>query len=256
MELRDDEYEKDGAIYCKKCNTPRGGMIEGRMIRCACKCQKEKLAAEEAEFARRMRQAEILSIKGSVLGKRYCGVSFSTTDRVKSKTFAAALERCRKYCEVADAVLNKGWGIYLWGEAGTGKTHLAACIANELIERGYQVIMTNLSEITKNGKLSAEYIGQLSDIDFLIFDDIGVDRVKTSTGDTWLQERLYEIINSRYNNQKPTIFTSNYAIAELITERGVQKRTVDRIAEMSSAVIKIEGESFRLKTRAAAKLPF
>ena len=251
MELRKDEYEKDGVIYCSKCNTPRAADVfkDGRIIRFVCKCEKERADAEEADRDLRMRQAEKMNIRGSILGRRYAGVTFDGIERSKNKTFNAAVDRCKKYCAVADVVLENGYGIYLWGDVGAGKTHIAACMANDLIDRGYSVIMSNLAEISKN-------IKELADVDFLIFDDLGVDRVKTASGDLYLQDRLYEIVNARYNEKKPTIFTSNYALSELMTDRGISQRTIDRIAEMASAVIKIEGESFRMKTRSAAKLPF
>ena len=187
MELRFDEYEKDGMIYCSKCNTPRAADVfkDGRIIRFACKCEKEKADAENADFYKRMKQAEDMNIKGSILGKRYAGVTFDGIERTKNKTFNAAVDRCKKYCAVADVILENGYGIYLWGDKGTGKTHLAACMANDLIGRGYSVVMSNLAEIAKNGNSA-----KMAELDFLILDDLGVDRVKTASGDLYMQDKL------------------------------------------------------------------
>ena len=60
-----------------------------------------------------------------------------------------------------------------------------------------------------------------------------------------MQEKIYDIINRRYANKMPTIFTSNYSIQDLINDRGLEVKTADRIAEMSNAVIKLEGTSYR-----------
>ena len=60
---------------------------------------------------------------------------------------------------------------------------------------------------------------------------------------------------ARYNEMLPTIFTSNYSLGDLVTECGVAARTVDRIAEMSSAVLKITGKSRRLDKK-GGELPF
>jgi DNA replication protein DnaC len=60
---------------------------------------------------------------------------------------------------------------------------------------------------------------------------------------------VFDIINKRYNNKKPTIFSSNHSPNELITQRGMMQKTVDRIAEMSKAIIKLSGESYRMKNR-------
>ena len=57
---------------------------------------------------------------------------------------------------------------------------------------------------------------------------------------------LFDLINKRYNNQKATIFSSNYSLNLLINERGIAEKTVDRISEMTNgAVMKITGKSLR-----------
>ena len=66
--------------------------------------------------------------------------------------------------------------------------------------------------------------------------------------DTWLQTLLFDLINRRYNAKKPTIFSSNYSLNELVNLRGIADRTIDRISEMTSgAVFKFDGESMRSK---------
>ena len=91
----------------------------------------------------------------------------------------------------------------------------------------------------------------MADIDFLIIDDFGtevlykLDRNGNREADTWMQEKVYDVLNLRYNNQKATIFTSNYSINQLIKERGLSEKTADRISAMSSAIMKIEGASYR-----------
>lgn len=106
---------------------------------------------------------------------------------------------------------------------------------------------------TGDGK---EYIKKLATIDFLFIDDLGAERVQSKDGDLWLQEKMFDVVNKRYNAKRPTIFTSNYSLQELITKVGIHERTVDRIAEMSNAIIKIEGESYRMKARSEMELPF
>jgi len=89
----------------------------------------------------------------------------------------------------------------------------------------------------------------------LFFDDLGTEKLTKNQEDTWLQCLLFDLINRRYNARKTTIFSSNYSINELVTKRGLAKRTASRIAEMSAgAVLKISGESMRGKF--TEKLPF
>ena len=67
---------------------------------------------------------------------------------------------------------------------------------------------------------------------------------------------LFDIINERYNQGKPTIFSSNYSLNELVNLRGISEKTVDRISGMTSgAVMKIEGKS-RRNTNETRNLPF
>ncbi len=266
--LREDEYLLNDIIFCKNCNTARLYVApDGNFrARCICKCQtQERDEAERREKARK-RQAWIESLQeASLMGARYKNANFSTTETGHNATFDAAFIRCQKYCTVADTVLEKGLGIYMYGDKGTGKTHLTACMANELIQHGYQVLFTNFAEISKairstfgkNNKSEADFINRFASVDFLFIDDLGTERVQSANGDDlWLQEKIFDVLNKRYNNKKPTIFTSNHSLPELINDRGFMGKTVDRITEMSNAIFKVEGESYRMKARAAVELPF
>lgn len=266
--LQEDEYIKDDFIWCKKCNTKRlWRSPDGTFAaRCICKCQDEARNEERRQEIERERLRKIEKLKkASLIGVRYKDVTFETTETGHNDTFDKAYIRCKKYCAAADKVLADGLGIYLYGDKGTGKTHLTACIANELMQDNRQVLFTNFAEIAKmikgtfgNARESeADYINRIATVDFLFLDDIGTERVQAANGgDLWLQEKIFDVLNKRYNNRKPTIFTSNYTLQELITERGIMDKTVDRIVEMSHAVIKVEGKSYRMKARAAVELPF
>ena len=81
-------------------------------------------------------------------------------------------------------------------------------------------------------------------IDFLFIDDFGTEKVTKGSEDIWMQEKVFEVINTRYIEQKPIIFTANYSLKELIEDRGMAKRTVDRIMEMCE-VIRLDGKSYR-----------
>ena len=85
----------------------------------------------------------------------------------------------------------------------------------------------------------------MATIEFLFIDDFGTEKVTKGNEDIWLQEKVFEVINRRYINNKPIIFTSNYSLQELIRDRGVADKTVDRIMEMCE-VIRLNGQSYRL----------
>lgn len=253
--INEDEYiGKDGRVYCKKCNTPRRTeeMYYGKHRRVMCACEKEEKRREEEIQQLQARQRSVARMKKmSLLGEKYKDANFSTVD-IHSSELELILGRCKKYCEIAPTVLEKGYGIYLFGSKGTGKTHITACMVNALVEQCYTALCTNFSEISKkirstfNGgsETEADFIRRLVDIDFLFIDDFGTEKVTKGDEDLWLQEKIFEILNKRYNENRPVIFTSNYSLRELIEDRGLMDKTVDRINEMCT-VMKLEGKSYR-----------
>jgi DNA replication protein DnaC len=258
IELKEDEYIKDNLIYCKLCNTPRSLYIKNKLRRCICDCLTEKRDEEMKLAKAKQKELELEKLKiESLIGERYKGVKFDNCTVGVNNTFDVAFKRCKKYCDISDIVLRDGMGIYLFGDTGVGKTHITACMANELLDKYYSVLFTNFFEISKaikstfgkSNETENDYINRLANIDFLFIDDLGTERVQNGESDLWLQEKIFDVINRRYNNKRPTIFTSNHSLNELVTDRGFMRKTVDRIAEMSTAIIKIEGESYRLKNR-------
>ena len=63
------------------------------------------------------------------------------------------------------------------------------------------------------------------------------------------KSRNNEVINARYNAQKPTIFSSNYSIAELASVLSLDKAIIERINEMATRVLKLDGDDFRTAAR-------
>ena len=98
-------------------------------------------------------------------------------------------------------------------------------------------------------------MAKLAEVEFLFIDDFGTEKVSKGNEDLWLQGKVYDIINSRYVNNKPTIFTSNYSLRELVESRGVADKTVDRIMEMTE-IMKLEGVSYRKLLHQSRELPF
>lgn len=262
--VKDKEYYlKDNLKYCVKCNEPLETIIihpftgEERKVNCVCQCTIEEMKKEEERIKNIETQIEIERLqRSSLLGDRYKNVEFSNTKTGSNITFDKAFKRCKNYCEVSNKVLKDGYGIYIYGDSGTGKTHLTACMVNELTKQKKPVLFTNFFEISqiirgtfKSSESEMNMIDKIANIDFLFLDDLGTERVTKNGEDTWLQEKIFEVLNKRYNNKKPTIFTSNYSLEELINDRGLMEKTVDRILEMSTLILKIEGESHRINSR-------
>ena len=242
-------------MHCSECGerVESEKLIPGTktrlMIMCSCrKAYREKLEKEQ-RFLEKERKFRCLK-EFSVIGQRYKDVSFENSRSISEK-FDTLMERCAKYCSVAPKALSDGLGIYLYGGSGTGKTHICACIHNEL-KKEYQCLFTSFFEISK--ALRARYkadesdaliFKRLKEIDFLFLDDFGTEKFKTKNEDNWLQGVAFDIINGRYIEKKPTLFSSNYSIEQLVNERGLLEKTADRIYEMGSLICKIDGQSTR-----------
>lgn len=113
-----------------------------------------------------------------------------------------------------------GDGLYIEGTNGTGKTHLAAAIALQLIGEGIPVICKTSSDLLQDIKKSFSFEGtkehEILDIykkvDLLIIDDLGKEQCSD-----WSMSTLYSIMNDRYEAMKPTIITTNYNVDSLIS---------------------------------------
>lgn len=114
-----------------------------------------------------------------------------------------------------------GMGLYLFsGTPGSGKTLMAACIANELMNEydmavRFYTSMDIIEEITKtwdklSDLLESNLLRKFREVDVLVIDDFGVERQKP-----WIEEKFYQIINSRCAAKKITIFTSNLSVDDL-----------------------------------------
>jgi DNA replication protein DnaC len=134
-----------------------------------------------------------------------------------------AFELARAYAEDPE-----GWLVFLGG-FGCGKTHLAAAIANERLAAGgeaYFLVVPDLldhlrSTFNPDSKVAYDDLfEQIRRTRLLILDDLGAQ-----SSSPWAQEKLYQLINYRYNAQLPTVITSNCALDEI--EGRLASRMVD-----------------------------
>lgn len=136
-------------------------------------------------------------------------------------------------------------GLFLVGETGVGKTHIAYAIAKELVEEGHKVRFYNTSEfldiLRDEFNAPDEERGLFKEImDYdgvLFFDDIGAEKPSA-----WAVERLYLIINKKYEQVRPMFFTTNCSKDNLVKILG--DRIVSRITEMT-VQIRIQGTDRR-----------
>ncbi len=260
--LRHDEYLNNGLPYCKKCKQPRWYVSDDNLfaIRGLCKCQEEQRMQQQQIELKQKRMIEFNNRqKLSLLGDRYKNIMFENA--IITQSNVDIYNKARIYVQKSNVMLDNNIGLYIYGDNSSGKTFLTACMCNELVWKGYRCVYTNLANILNEIRASydgkglgvCELLRKLNTYDFAFIDDLGkefIGREYNPKNSKWAEEKFFEILNSRYNAKKPTIFSSNYLIGELITVLGLDKAIVERINEMSTRVIKLEGDDFRQRARA------
>ena len=143
-----------------------------------------------------------------------------------------------------DGIKESRKGMYIYGGVGTGKTHIAYAIYKQCQELKLKCRFYNsvdvLDKIRDDYKNSDTHNLQ-NILDFqglLIIDDIGAEKITD-----WVLETFYRIINSRYENMLPVIYTSNFSLGELSERLG--ERIPSRIAG-GCEIIELKGNDKRL----------
>jgi len=256
--LKEDEFlGEDGLPHCKNCKDRRVFVSEDESmcLRGMCKCQEEEKKRQEEEERRQRRIMRFqLNVQNSLIGERYREVRFSTATITESNRIA--FEKCANYARNYQEVMSQNIGLYIYGDNSSGKTYLTACLCNELIWNGAECVYTNLASILseirssydKNGMGECRLLRRLGEYDFVFLDDLGKEflgREFNAASSKWAEEKLFEILNARYNAKKPTIFSSNYSLKELASLLNLDNAILARIDEMATRVIKLEGDDFR-----------
>jgi len=122
----------------------------------------------------------------------------------------------------------QGW-LILVGSFGCGKTHLAAAIANERIAQGQPALFVNVPDLLDHLRATYspaspvtydERFETVRATPLLILDDLG-----TENATSWAKEKLYQILNYRYNAQLPTVITTNHRL------EGIDARLRSRMSD-------------------------
>ena len=238
------------APYSEKKNTvprieqaPGGGAA---VIRYYCRFYTEYLRAERARQASerdKLRRANAL--KSARIPARYLGKTFD--DYKADGNNKDALFYAKHSVEL-------GCGAFLYGNCGTGKTFLAALIAQMWLAAGKSVIFIKVPALlddlraTYNGEGNEQAIYEaMSRADLLILDDMGMEKPSRYTGTT-----LCKIIDDRYDNDAATIITSNNTLARIEYDLNHAydgenlngSRLVDRLKELCRP-IQLKGGSRR-----------
>jgi len=228
------DADDDLPAECPKCFGTGMEVIEGKGAR-ICSCR--KLRSQHGQFDRVR------------LPKRYDGFHFGNY-RPQTKSQEAALKCAMTFCHEYPAVDR---GLLLMGSVGVGKTHLAVSILKGLTERGFSCLFYEFGSLLKeiqdsyNSNTRSSELGVLSPVlstDILVLDELGASKPTD-----WVRDTMAHVINTRYNEKKFTIFTTNYLDerskeGEETLEDRISVRVRSRLYEMCRTV-SMDGHDFR-----------
>ncbi len=214
-------------------------------------CLREDVKKQDQEMAAQQRKQQDQQRINEVLGRSAIPKRFLTRDL---KNFTAELEGQKKalsaaarYAREWEQNLADGRCLMMVGRPGTGKTHLAIGIGREVMEKGGTALFCRaheaISAITEtyskdSTKTERQALDEFKRPDLLIIDEVGRQR-----GTDNERMMLFEIINRRYDEEKPTLIISNLNLEGL--RNYMDEATEDRLRERGGRVITFDWESWR-----------
>lgn len=243
---RTDACEEHGAFTARNLI----GRIWSKCPTCV-QIASDRQRAEESlrlEAERERRHAAALAesrIPARFIGRSFDNFVVSTDDQRRAVTAA------RDYAENFDEHLKRGTGLVMSGMPGNGKSHLASAILQHLLARDVRYItcLSMIRAIRETWRRDSEQsersiLSYFGGLDLLVIDEIGVQY-----GSDGEQTIIFDVLDMRYREMKPTILLTNQDKAGLKTFIG--ERTFDRLIE-TSRWIAFDWESYRPTARKAA----
>ena len=236
---------ENGLEYCTICKEPLEQFLPEKIQAIfgmtkhprQCACVRERNAREEKERKEREHRQTVESNTSVCFEERTMREWNFENDNGANP----CMEYAKRYVENWREMRKNGHGLLLWGGVGSGKSYMAACIANALLEQEVKVLMTNFATII-NGIFSAsdknDYVNAICGYDLLIIDDLGVE-----SHSEYRMEGLFNVIDRRVRSGKPMIITTNLTVKEMDETQDLnESRIYDRIRAVCQPV-QVKGES-------------
>lgn len=226
--------KKDKNSVCEKCGGTLFVFTENGPV--PCECREEHLKRQRLKSAR--------------IPPRYVNKSISTfkgKDKKRRELRNDANLYVKQFSPESEGPYKKGF-LYM-GPTGCGKSHLATGILKAIIEKGYTGYYCNVVDFfaklrdTYGGDTAydeMDMIDRVNSVDFLVLDDLGAEKPSA-----WMRDRLYAVVNRRYESNLPILVTTNKTdVVEL--EEHVGKRIVSRLCEMCVIVDNFPDDDYRM----------
>lgn len=217
---------------------------DGKVSACPhCKAEKEAEKIAKATEENNQRLMKKIGKCGIPKRHQHCRVSTYQADTPKQQTLKAEITAYAK--EMISGSLKRNF--VMLGNCGTGKTHLACAVGMEAVKQGQSVLFATASEIIRRVQAAHksqtetewELMNTFADLDLLIIDEVGVQYATESAN-----RIITEIVNARYNNEKPTIFISNLSPAEFQAVMG--ERAMSRMREDGCKPFVCDWQDYRI----------
>lgn len=242
--------EHHGAFE-QKVTVLMGREITGRCPECERAVAADREAKRSADEARHRRETMACKLGSALIPKRFADRTLANY-RIEHEGQRKALAYCRRYVAAFDDIERTGRCLMLLGKVGTGKTHLGAAMANELMRTTsatavYRTVGAVLQAIRStydrhNEQSEADILASLIAPSLLVLDEVGVSKEQPSEFEL---TTLFSIINGRYEQMRPTVVISNLEASQLRQAMG--ERCYDRLREGGGVVVPFEWESHRGK---------
>jgi DNA replication protein DnaC len=236
--INKDFRDSQGLLHCGVCGAYLEHVLKckldwlnGRVVRVVCNCDEEK----RKEFEKNQKKLFIKENKQRCFGK--LPRLFDYTFELDNNKMSKASLTTRKYANEFKKYRDAGWGLVLCGGVGHGKTYYACAVANKLLQDGYKVKFTTVTEIANTANryyISVESVveGICEDFDIVILDDFGTEETSAR-----MQAMTYQIINSFYNRKIPLLITSNVSRDEFKNPSILEaKRIYSRVLELATLI--------------------
>ena len=262
LAMKEQPPEPQICQFCGRPIQPQGIVFQNTVYlwRSNTRCKCEKAAAYWQEYDRR--RAEEKARREEEERRREMHGKSGIKKRFQQRTFPNfrtdtpgrmhSYQIAKEYADNFVCHRARGDGLYIEGTNGTGKTHLAAAIALQLIGEGIPVICKTSSDLLMDIKKAfdrpevreSEVLDVYKKVELLIIDDLGKEQCSD-----WSMSTLYSILNDRYEDMRPTIVTTNYnadSLIEALTPKGFDTTNflaiISRLRE-TCTVMTVAGEA-------------